>query len=207
MLAYHADHRLNYARVTLSIVNADCRPWLLLCRDERELLSPERHWILNHIRVACLSRLAQSAALGSCVERDEGPPLLVHLPMAQLPLSRPRRGGHGGSSNRRWLLPLLISATACLLVFGPGLHHAGGLSPSSSSSSSLAVVDGAHSARESAGGKKKKRVAYAFYASDSRYACSALVNMARLRSLGGGLPPDTDLVLLLTDNRWVAPGA
>lgn len=149
---------------------------------------------------ACLSRLAQSAAWGSCVERDEGPPLLVHLPMAQLPLSKPRRGGHGGSS-RRWLLPLLISATACLLVFGPGLHHAGGLSPSSSSSS-LAVVDGAHSARESTGGKKK-RVAYAFYASDSRYACSALVNMARLRSLGGGLPPDTDLVLLLTDNRWV----
>ncbi len=43
------------------------------------------------------------------------------------------------------------------------------------------------------------RFAYVFYAANDPYGCSALVNMARLRRLGGGLPSNVDLVLIASD--------
>ena len=43
------------------------------------------------------------------------------------------------------------------------------------------------------------RFAYVFYAANDPYGCSALVNMARLRRLGGGLPANVDLVLIASD--------
>lgn len=43
------------------------------------------------------------------------------------------------------------------------------------------------------------RYAYVFYAATDPYGCSALVNMARLRRLGEGLLPATDLILIASD--------
>ena len=43
------------------------------------------------------------------------------------------------------------------------------------------------------------RFAYVFYAANDPYGCSALVNMARLRRLGRGLPSNVDLVLIASD--------
>jgi hypothetical protein len=41
--------------------------------------------------------------------------------------------------------------------------------------------------------------AYVFYASNDQYGCGAVVNMARLRRLGGGLPSGVGMLLLATD--------
>jgi alpha-N-acetylglucosamine transferase len=43
------------------------------------------------------------------------------------------------------------------------------------------------------------RYAYVFYAATDPYGCSALVNMARLRRLGGGVSPAVDLILIASD--------
>jgi hypothetical protein len=43
------------------------------------------------------------------------------------------------------------------------------------------------------------RFAYVLYAANDPDGCSALVNMARLRRLGGGLPSNVDLVLIASD--------
>jgi len=45
----------------------------------------------------------------------------------------------------------------------------------------------------------KRRCAYVFYAANGGYACSAIVNMMRLRRLGEGLPSDVDLNLIASD--------
>ena len=41
--------------------------------------------------------------------------------------------------------------------------------------------------------------AYVFYASNDAYACGALINMARLRRLDGGMPEGVGLILLASD--------
>ena len=51
----------------------------------------------------------------------------------------------------------------------------------------------------SSGPSGPTRFAYVFYAANDPYGCSALVNMARLRRLGGGLPSNVDLVLIASD--------
>ena len=43
------------------------------------------------------------------------------------------------------------------------------------------------------------RYAYVFYAANDPYGCSALVNMARLRRLNGGLPRNVDLILIASE--------
>lgn len=46
---------------------------------------------------------------------------------------------------------------------------------------------------------KAQRFAYAFYVSNDAYGCGALVNMARLIEVGGGLPPAIDLIMIAKD--------
>jgi len=50
-----------------------------------------------------------------------------------------------------------------------------------------------------------RKCAYVFYATNDGYACSALVNMMRLRRLGEGLPPHTDLSSLLLQMTFPQP--
>jgi alpha-N-acetylglucosamine transferase len=50
--------------------------------------------------------------------------------------------------------------------------------------------------------KQPTRYAYVFYAAEDMYACSALVNMARLKRFG--LPPNVDLIMIAHDTVSMA---
>lgn len=91
-----------------------------------------------------------------------------------------RRQRHGA---RIWML---LSIAAFLMLFlGPPL-----LNPSSNlSASTMALVQS----------RDLRRFAYVFYATNDGYACSALLNMMRLRRLEDGLPSNIDLILIVSN--------
>ena len=92
--------------------------------------------------------------------------------------ARPRRTKYFG-----WLLLVTIAIVA--------LQNA--LWMTSDWKMSMGLPDGT-SPSASSQKKKKKRLAYAFYATTSAYACGAFVQVAQLRDLG--TPSTIDFVLL-----------
>jgi alpha-N-acetylglucosamine transferase len=86
---------------------------------------------------------------------------------------------------RRWLALLGMFIATFFYFWGLGLQQSISYLP--------------EALRKDMGAYNKRRCAYVFYAANDGYACSAIVNMMRLRRLGEGLPSDVDLILIASD--------